>query len=295
MTSPNSEMRRTWLDRYLRIQAKQDTKLRTILLSVSEHAQNEVSALEKSSTFSAGVRTAQLRLVMKVVRELHNDLFAELQPVISSGQKDAAAGAVDSFRDTDREYLEAAFRETGNVDSFVEGQRRQAEIGVANAVSKLYGFEHPLSGRVYRTRSLANRWVQNTVTRQIFIGASAADIAKSVSRSIRADVPGGTGYAAMRLGRTELNNAFHTTSINLAKDRPWVEGMLWNLSARHEPNPLKQEICETYAGHVFTLETVPIKPHPQCRCYTTPQLEAYEVFIRHLTAGQYRSWITNAA
>lgn len=303
MTGPNpgfeyldpEEMRKTWLGRYLRMQARQDTKLRTILLDSAKHAQTEVSALETNSTFSAGVRTAQIRLLMTVVKEITNDLFREIKPVLSDGQRDAASGAVDSFRDTDRAYLEAAFRESGNVRDFVEGQRQQARVQVANAVSKLYGFEFPLSGRVYRTRSLANRWVQNTVTRQILVGASAREIAKSVSRSIRADVPGGVGYAALRLGRTELNNAFHTTSVNLAKDRPWVEGMLWNLSSTHEIDPTKPEICETYSGRVFDVENVPKKPHPQCRCYTTPQLEAYETFIRHLTAGQYRSWITDAA
>lgn len=295
MTLNPDEMRRVWLDRYLRNQAQFDARMRTILVQAAEDAQSEIASLAKNSTFSAGVRTAQLKIVMGEIKAVLNDTYREFIPVISDGQRKTAVVAVGSFADTDRAYLSAAFAASGAVNDFIAGQRTQAQIGVANAATRFSHTDIPLSGRVYRSRILATRWIQNTVTTAIARGSSAQQIANAIRSSIRPNVTGGVGYAALRLGRTELNNAFHATTVNLAKDRPWVEGMLWNLSSTHEVDPGKTEVCERYAGRVFSVDDVPIKPHPQCRCYATPQLEAFESFITHLTAGQYRSWISDAA
>lgn len=293
------EARKTWLQRYLRIQGATDTRIRTILIEGADSAESALSALNSNPNFSAGVRSAQLRLVMREIRGVLNDLFGELKPVISDGQGKSAVGAVDAFAKTDREYLVAAFRNSAGslreIDNFIDGQRTSAQLGVANAISRIQHSDKPLSERVYRTRFLATRWVQNTVTSHVMRGSSAIDIAKDVRRSIRPNTPGGVSYAALRLGRTELNNAFHATSVELAKDRPWVEGMRWNLSQVHEIDPANPEICEQYHTRIFPVDQVPGKPHPQCRCFVTPELEAFDSFLRNLTSGQYRSWISNAA
>jgi hypothetical protein len=236
-------------------------------------------------------------MVMSEIREVLNDTFLSIVPVISEGNKDAAGQAADALTATDLDYIKKAFAASGeDYRDFIEGQRRQAQIHVANVVSKMYNFDKPLSSRVYRTRHQATVWVRNTVSRKIATGASAKDIANAVRSSIRADTPGGVGYAAMRLGRTELNNAFHATSVNLAKDRPWIEGMVWHTSKTHEPNENGLiEICEIYNGKTFDVEAVPAKPHPHCRCFVVPEVEPLDIFITHLTAGQYRDWIGNAA
>lgn len=307
MTSPGyiqddpDELRRRWLNRYIRVQAKTDTRIRTVLVQGAEDVYKEIEALENSSTFSSGVKRAQLRMVMQQVRSVLNDVFKEFGPIITDGSKDAAKAAVDAFTETDRQFLEAAFAQTSSasgisVAEFIEGQRRSAMLGVANAVSRLSRSEQPLSGRVYRTKYLANQWVQRQVNSGILRNASAKEIAKTVRKSIRPSTPGGVSYASLRLARTELNNAFHATSVALSEDRPWVEGMVWNLSKVHEYTPGDvPEICEIYAKQTFRVDQVPAKPHPQCRCYVTPQLEPLDVFVRHLTAGQYKDWIENAA
>lgn len=290
------ELRKRWLLRFLKIQARYDTKIRTVLIQGAEDAYSELIRLNSNATFSAAVRTAQIRLMMREVSSVLKDTFGELLPVIKNGQKEEAQQAVIAFGATDLEYLRRAFGETGAAADFIEGQRRQAALHVANAVSRITRSEIPLSGRVYRTRALSTRWVQQQVTSGILRGDSAVQIAKQVRSSIRPTAPGGVSYAALRLGRTELNNAFHATSIALSQDRPWVEGMLWNLSAVHEYEPQRvPEICEQYSGQIFEVNNVPRKPHPQCRCYVTPALEPFDVFIRHLTAGQYRDWMKSAA
>ena len=298
MSAPETseELRKQWLNRYLAVQAKVDTKFRSALIDAAEQAFSQVIDLGNRTTFSAGVKAAQLRLVMQQVQSVHNDLFKKIIPLITDGQKQSASAAVTAFSETDRSFLEAAFQKSGSVDSFIEGQRQQAMLGVVHTLSRINKSDQPLSIRVYRTKSLANRWVKNQVNSAILRNASAKEIAMAVRKSIRPNTPGGVSYAAMRLGRTELNNAFHATSIALAEDRPWVTGMRWHLSAVHEvelsANP---EICEQYAGQVFHVNAVPRKPHPQCRCYVAPQVEALPVFITHLTAGQYRDWMERNA
>ena len=291
------ELRKRWLRRYLKAQGPVDTKIRKILAQASDDAESQIASLAKNPTFSARVKTTQLKMVMAEIREVLNDAFLSIVPVVSAGNKDAAAQAADAITATDLEYLKRAFAASGeDYRDFIEGQRRQAQINVANVVSKMYDFDKPLSSRVYRTRYQATTWVRNTVSRKIATGASAKDIAKAVRSSIRTNTPGGVGYAAMRLGRTELNNAFHATSVNLAKDRPWIEGMVWHTSTTHEPNENGLvEICDVYNGQNFAVELVPPKPHPHCRCFVVPEVEPLDVFVNHLTAGQYRDWIGNAA
>lgn len=301
MTDDYEELRRRWLVRYLKIQGAYDTKLRTVLIASAEDAHSRISALNKNQTWSVGVKQAQLRLVIKEMKEVLNDLYKQELKLIINGQKESAVAAIDAFSETDRNFLRQAFTESAqstgtSVDSFISGQRRSASLGVANAISRIYKTDQPLSVRVYHSRALANKWVQQRANIGILRGASAKEIATDIRRFIRPNTPGGVSYAALRLSRTELNNAFHATSIVTAQDRPWVEGMAWHTSQVHEIDAGGvPEICDTLAGQVFTVDNVPKKPHPQCLCYVTPEVEAEETFLRHLTAGQYRSWIANAA
>lgn len=288
-------LRKRWLSRYMRIQSQTDTRIRKILVEAAEGANDQVSALQNNSTFSAGVRTAQLRLVMSTIRNILNDVFDGVTPIIRDGQKSEAQAAVDALTETDKNYLEAAFQDTSAVLDFIDSQKLQAKIQLVNAINRVTKSDIPLSKRVYRSKALAQRWVQRDVTIEIAKGSSAKEIAKVVRKHIRPNTPGGVSYAALRLGRTELNNAFHATAIELSQDRPWIQGMQWHLSAVHEIDPANVEICETYAGQIFDVNSVPRKPHPQCRCFVAPVLEPVDVFVRNLTAGQYRSWIDNAA
>lgn len=288
-------LRKRWLSRYMKVQSQTDTRVRTILVEAAEDANEQVIALEKNSTFSAGVRTAQLRLVMSIIKDILNDLFDGITPVLREGQKKEAVAAVDGLTETDRDYLVKVFANTGAVRGFIDSQKIQAQIQVVNAINRMTKSDIPLSRRVYRTESLAKRWVQRDVTLEIAKGSSAKQIAKIVRKHILPNTPGGVSYAALRLGRTELNNAFHATAVSLAEDRPWIKGMSWHLSSRHEFDPKNPEICEVYSKQIFDVNKVPKKPHPQCRCFVAPVLESMDSFTANLTAGRYRDWIEHAA
>ena len=290
------ENRALWLAPYLSLQARSDIRLRTVLISTAQDAEKEVIALSKSSTFSNGVRAAQLRLLITELQPVLKELFDDVIPVVGNSQKDAGVLAVNQFSKADADYLKAAIQDSGiSLSDFTAGQRGAARNGIRAAISSLQKSDYDLSSNVYGTRALSNRWLKNQVAILIARGESANTIAKAVRSSVSPRTPGGVAYAAMRLGRTELNNAFHATAVDLAKDRPWVSGMDWHLSSVHSHSPNKTEICELYSKKQYKVEAVPAKPHPQCRCYVTPSLVAKEVFMRRLTAGQYRSWIHEAA
>lgn len=278
-----------WLNRYMTVQAKYDSQIKKLLKDGAEDAQQRISVLNSNSTFSAGVKTAQQRMVLAAIKPTYKTLFKELIPILKNGQKDEAGAAADGLTETDLAYLRAALSATTDIDSFIKSERQRAELGVIHALSQVTKSNQPLSARVYRTQSLASGWVQRVIRSSILRGDSAIEMAKQVKSSIDPSTAGGTSYAALRLGRTELNNAFHATAISLSSDRPWITGMQWNTSRIHEDDPT--EICTQLNGKIFTLDLVPAKPHPQCRCYVAPTLESASAFAAHLTAGTYRDWI----
>lgn len=157
----------------MQTQSKTDTRIRTILVAAAEDAAVKVTALEKNSTFSAGVRTAQLRLVMSTIKDILNDVFNEITPVISNGQKSEAVAAVDALTETDREYLKSAFPNTGDINSFIDSQKLQAKIQLIHAINSVTKQKHTLSQNVYRTKALSQQWVRRDVTSGIARGASA--------------------------------------------------------------------------------------------------------------------------
>lgn len=288
-------LRRRWWGRFQPISTSAEKQIRSILKDGAVSAQRDISALSSKSTWSAGVRSAQLKLVLDQVASQLKTTFGDITPIIREKSREAAGAASDGFSDTDRAYLTEAFGETGLVSNYLRIERNSAMQQVQNAIASLTKSDMPLSRRVYRTEAVSRGWVKRDVTIGILKGDSAQAIAATVRKHINPDVPGGVSYAALRLARTELNNAFHATAIATALDRPWVDNMAWNLSSQHEIDTLNPEICEKYSLQIWEVNKVPPKPHPQCRCFVTPILESFDVFLRHLTSGQYRDWMENAA
>lgn len=302
MTSSQSQniaeeaLRRRWLTPYLSLQKSSEKRIKSVFNSAAEDAMKQVSALSKSSQFSAGVRTAQLRIVLDELSPIMKEAFDATLPVIRDDQKDAAVLAVTALGKTDRDFLKAAFSDSGiSPSAYLAGERQAARLNVISAISSITKSDYKLSKYVYGSNALAKGWLKNKVAAAILRGTSAQEIARIARDSIRGDVPGGVSYAALRLGRTELNNAFHATAITLSQDRPWISSMAWNLSSVHSHNPNRTEICEEYAEKEWPVTAVPPKPHPQCRCYVTPTLVPYEQFLQDLTNDKYRSWIDAAA
>lgn len=285
-------LRQRWLGKYLLVEDKAISAIRGILFDASQDAFAQISALEGKNGIGANTRIAQLGAFMRIVREIDRSIFDQIGPILRNGQKDSAQAAVDALGEHERNILGRLFSSVDQREDWLNSQRKSAELGVNHAISRYLGASVPLSRRVYRSRSLSNGYVERIINSALATGASSRDIAKRVREHISPSTPGGVSYAAMRLGRTELNNAFHATTISLMQNRPWIDQAQWNLSKRHDFKTGCK--CEEYARQkLFPIGQVPRKPHPNCRCFTTPVLIDMETFERNLQIGMYDSFVSS--
>ena len=293
MTSPlkNKEQQRAnWLIRYVGVQKAYDKK---VIKALKLAADDALEAADKWDRMNIGDRTKryQFDLVAREIRGVIADLFKGLVPVLAQGQMDAAEAAAKALLEEDAKVLEALFPSKNMRESWEESFTASARHTIGAMVNRVAGIAptYNLSRRVYKSGALSSNQLQRQINSSLARGSSAKELADLVRKSILPNTPGGVSYAAMRLGRTEINNAFHTQSIVSMKDEPWVEHVQWNLSGVHKPDP--GDLCETYAAQgTFDKYDVPLKPHPQCMCYVTPVMVQFDSFASNLAAGVYDSY-----
>lgn len=288
--SPPAERiaRRTWLA-HVGDQASFNRELAKILADAAAEAERIVATIIGDGV-GAQVRRAQYKIAIAQLQQLSTQMWGgQIDPLISYHIALSTERAIDGLLAIDS-VLARSLADTALRDGFLAAARRGAD----NVRSRLLN-NIQLSPQVYRTQALSNRWVAQEINRGIALNKSAKEIARSVRRFIRPNVPGGVSYAAQRLGRTELNNAFHTTTIRASADQPWMLGFKWNTSGSH-PKP---DECDEFAekdhdnlgAGVFDKGNVPGKPHPQCLCYITTISVENEEFTTKLLAGSYDKWL----
>lgn len=299
MTSPGplfnpsgnyATLRQRWLARYLLVEDKGLSVINGILMDAAQDAFKQISELEGRENIGSIARVSQLASTMRIIREINHASFRQIGSAIRDSSQDAAIAAVDALGEEESRFTKAIFGSSGAQQDWLDSQRNSAALGVTHAISRYLGASVPLSRRVYRSESLANGYVERIVNSAIVQGASASEIAKRVRTHINPATPGGVSYAAKRLGRTELNNAFHATTIHLMQDRPWIDYAEWNLSKRHDQ--LTGCKCEEYARQrLFPVSQIPRKPHPQCRCWASSHLIDDDTFFHNLQIGMYDDYI----
>jgi hypothetical protein len=225
--------------------------LATILREASIQAAETISG-----NLQGVVAPRSLERAMVGIGSLSNELWSQINTQIQQGVKDAALLAVD------QQFLREI--QLGMPDDVLQTLLPGLHFNALQAANDILsrrtnGFT--LSQRIYRNSQAGVMAVGTIVDRGLALQLSAREIAAQVRGYYHPSVPGGASYAAMRLARTEINNAHHDTTIRVSKERPWVKGYKWNLSGSH-PRP---DICNTYADkEVFSTANVPNKPHPQC-------------------------------
>lgn len=231
--------------------------------------------------------TAQLQAAVKGLGSLQSSLWGKIGSQVQAGIHDAANLAVE--QQLDREYLLGmpfnAIRQYSDVMFFNAFHHAESIIS-----RRTNGFT--LSERIYRNAQGGTAAAGRVIERHLARGSSAREIARATRALFEPDVPGGVSYAAMRLGRTEINNAHHDTTIRLTKDQPWVKGYKWNLSRSH-PKP---DRCDAlafgssgrgYGPGEYSTREAPGKPHPQCFCYLSIIQVDREEFLNGLVNGKY--------
>lgn len=278
----------TPLSRYVAVQQKTDREMAALLREAANDAEKMMLSLARKQGLGATIRRAQLGGILKELRKQQANLWGSITKATEMGMLRAGEAAAEAEIAINR-YL---FDKAGLVMAdFDEAMRIQASESIANVVSRgANGI--PLSDQVYKTRAWSNNLLNRTIDKGILLGMSADELAAAVKHLISPGVRGGVDYAAKRLARTELNNAFHRTQIDLRKGDPWSEGFQWHLSGSH-PRP---DACNQYAEGthtkggdpgVFSVNNVPGKPHPQCLCYITTVTIPVEDFINGMASGKF--------
>lgn len=274
-----------------------EAEMRQVLEDAAEEAERNIPKLLEKHTTGASIQAAQLALILREVRAQQNAMWGDLGGVIRDGMERASLAAVEGETAIDR-YLRRAGLD---MPELRQSFRAQAQRGFRNVLAK--GFNGiPLSRQVYKTQALAQGWVDRQIRKALILQTDAKTLARQVRQFIDPNVKGGVSFAAFRLARTELNNAFHTVAIERA-DEPWSNGMQWHLSGSHPPSPPgKPEACELLARidlglgiGVHPKGKVPRKPHPQCLCYVTQQVIGEDEFLDRLLGGDYDEYLGGRA
>lgn len=268
---------------YLRGEQATIEEIIAVLRDAAAEAQRRMIKLETRYGIGAKVERAQLAIVKRELHAVQQALWRDVgKRVRGGGTRIAEAAAL-----AEQQVEQVLFRALGEAvpDVLLQAQQQFAKATVETFLARGEN-GIGLSERVYRTKQLSNGLVDRVINREILLGRSWQQLAKAVVPMIHPDTPGGASYAAKRLARTELNNAFHTTNKKLAEENPWVTGQRWNRSQSHP----KRDKCDDLAeGHspgekpgIYTIGHVPSKPHPQCLCYLTEEVVSEDSFLDSL-------------
>lgn len=277
----------------LRSVAEADAAMQQALLDAARDAEKLVN--NRVHNISDEVSEAQLLRVMEELRELAHDLWGDRIPqdvarVIAMAQRRSMMGS-DALD-------ELMLRGVGNKDQIKRlkasmRQRAKRVVQVFQTRERSARFE--LSPRVYKWEAWHNGKIERILSSQFARGASARDIARAVREFIDPNTAGGASYAAKRLARTEVANAFHEQTRRDYAGNPFVTGLKWQLSRSHS----RKDPCDALAiGHskglakgVYVADETPDKPHPQCLCHTTPETVSEEKFQDEFFDGAYNNFL----
>ena len=250
------------------------------LEDAAAEAQRRINKLETRNGIGSVVERAQLAMVK---RELHT-VQRELWLLVNRRMRAAPARIAEAAALAEEQIEQVLFRALGQdvPEELVSAQRAYAEATVRTYLARGEN-GIGLSERVYRTRKLSEGLVDRVINREILLGRNWQQLAKAVRPMIDPKTPGGVSYAAKRLARTELNNAFHTSQKALAAENPWVTAQQWNLSRSHPKADQCDDLARKHdrgleAGQ-YKIGNVPSKPHPQCLCYLTEVVVSEDDFF----------------
>jgi hypothetical protein len=260
---------------YLTTQLAVDRELNRVLELAARQSAARVRRLRAKGGIGAQVRAAQLQQVLAELARIQADTWVSgIGPIIQRSYPKAQSAATRSFA-----IIENVLRDA-------VGERAAERLIQSFRISASQGLEldrvrrsQALSPRVYKNAALASGAVERVVRAGIIQQLSAKELAENVKKYISPTVPGGVSYAAMRLARTELNNAFHEAQ-KIEGEAPWVKGTKWNLSNSHPTG--KPDECDLYATQnvhglgkgVYPVDSIPDKPHPHCLCFMTHETKS---------------------
>lgn len=296
MTQPMPDPR-DWLRKHLRTMREADRQV----LAAIEQARRDINKMlrevEGRPGVGAAVRQEQLQLIKRNLMREQSKLWRKIGEITRARRLESAANAIQLTQAIDTVLLVrfGGIRGGAKIAQVIaNAELDAAERAMDRLIARVNGDSYvPLSQRVYRSEVSINGTINRKINSFIARGLSAREAALELRQYINPNTPGGIRYAAMRLSRTEINNAAHAVTIEAARDKPWVEGMQWRLSSSH-PKP---DICDQLArggpkgNGLYPVGSTPSKPHPHCFCYVTPTTVSEKDFINSLVGGKYDDYL----
>lgn len=282
-----------WAQAYARIQRLADRDV----LAELRRAVRDINHMLRQIDPNLGrvgdlVRIQQLQTVKRNLLNRQSEIFTRMGDIIAARREAAAAAATNLGSAIDQVLFDAIGQ--GEVarqlkSSLNSGLAQTIDV----AVTRITVSQVPLAQRIYNSTVRANGTIQKRINSALLRGLSAQEFAREARDWFNPDTPGGVRYAAFRLARTEINNAFHATSVIQAQEKPWIDNMQWHLSRSHP----KADDCDRLAkggpkgDGVYPKGEVPKKPHPQCFCFVTPVSPDEDEFLDNLVAGKYDQYL----
>ena len=247
----------------------------------------ELKKLEGKTNVSSRVRRAQLEASRAAMQGKLSTLFEKVGNTVAAGKYAAAGAAADYLADAADIFKKAGLT-AKEIEVIKDSMRAMAAVNIEHLESRLKLSRIPLSDKVWGTEKLVHDRLDYLINTHIARGTSASELAKAVRQFVDPASPGGVQYAARRLARTELNNAFHATTILIGSESPFIDGFEWKLSGSHPEG----DECDDYAAvDVWAAKDVPRKPHPNCLCYLIEKMPSPDEFINRYRTGAYRDWL----
>ena len=280
----------TPLQTYARTSRASDRDILRTLAKASRDATAEAVRLAELGGRANNVRSAQYRANAAELHKQMRLMYEAQGHLIIRGEQEAAQAAIEAMEDLNNRLFRG--KRLKNIQNTV---RASGRAGVDSYISRRENIVQ-LSARLYGNREALVGAVDKRINSGLLRGQSAQEIARDISKYLSPRIPGGQSYVSMRLARTEINNAFHFTSIRHTREMPWVRGYRWNLSGSH---PSKPDVCNQYATEdhdgdgpgIFRKRGVPAKPHPNCLCYITTITMTSDEFNSAYKKGRFNAYL----
>lgn len=262
------------LRRYLTVQRRTDAQIKRDLERAARDARAQIKRLPNS------MRKAQLERTLAAITRVQANLWTDdITGAIVRGRSEAIAAAETAVDElTHQLYARLPERAATVIE---RGVRASSFEGMVTEQARV---PRTLSTRVTGNSQLQQRKIQQIIRSGLTRKLSAEEMARELYRYISPTVSGGASYAAMRLARTEINNAFHERQIENGR-RPGVEAITWNLSGSHKV----PDECNVLDGKHFQPDDVPNKPHPNCFCFLTYDMADLDDLLAQIQNGDLDS------
>lgn len=249
------------------------------MLDWTDDVSDQLSALRGKDGIGDQVSAMQARGARRTLRAASRYILEGTQSAIQQGYRDAALAASELVSEEERTLLSLVLP-SSSLSDLAHAEAFRAAGAVETAMARLNSSKIPLSEQVYKTGLIAKGQVDKYVNQALARGVSWGDFAKGARDLVNPNTPGGVAYAAKRLARTEINNAFHAATAERYANSG-VKGLTidWNLSESHPT----RDLCNEYEDEgPYDPEQIPKKPHPQCLCYITANLPSEDDFLNAL-------------